>query len=360
MNFDLKSLFGNRKPPLIGVDIGTSGIKLVELSQSDKGVLRLESFATEPVPRGAIVDDHIDNIDHVAESLSLAWRKSGASTKNVALAMPSAGVITRKIVLPGDLTDDEMMYQVESEARQYIPFGLDEVSLDYCVIGPSAGAPGDVDVMIAAARRDKVEDRVAVAEAVGLKPLVMDIESYASQSVANRVHALSSSAKKGQIVALFRIGSQSMHFSVLIDGASVYEREQPFGGNQLTQDIARNYGMSFEEAELKKRNGSLPDGYHNLLLRPFQESLSQEVARAIQFFFTSSPYTRLDTIYLAGGCANIQGLADLIANRTRVPTAVLLPFKGMNVSVGGKERQLQNEGPSYVVACGLAMRRFDI
>ena len=359
MDFDLKALFGNRKPPLIGVDISTSGVKLVELSQSGES-LRLESFATEPIARGAIVDDHIENIDKVAEALSLAWRKSGTGIKNVALAMPAAGVITRKIVLPGGLSDDEMLFQVESEARQYIPFGLDEVSLDFDVIGPSPNSSGDIEVMLAAARKDKVEDRVAVAEAAGLKPLVMDIESYAAHAVIHRVHSLSSTVKPGQIVALFRLGSQTMRFSVIIDDASVYEREQPFGGNQLTQDIARTYGISIEEAEQKKKTGSLPDDYQKALLRPFMENVSQEVARAIQFFFTSSPYTRLDAIYLAGGSANISGLSELIANRTRVPTAVLSPFKGMSMPAGGRDRLLQNEGPSYVVACGLAMRRFDL
>lgn len=359
MDFDLKTLFGNRKPPLIGVDIGTSGIKLVELSKDDKGMLRLEHFAIEPVPRNAIVDDNIDNIDQVAEALQLAWRKSGTSVKNVALAMPSAAVITRKIALPGNLSEEDMIFQVESEARQYIPFSLDEVSLDFDVIGPLPGSPGDVEVMVAAARKDRVEDRVAVAEAAGLKPLVMDVESYAAYSVVNRINGLMPNAKPGQVVALFRIGSQNLHLSVLVDGMSVYVREQPFGGNQLTQDIARTFGMSFEEAEIKKKTGALPEDYQKSVLRPFMENVSQEVARAIQFFFTSSPYTRVDTIFLAGGCANISGLADLIANRTRVQTAMLSPFRDIGVPEGVRERQLQNESPSYVVACGLAMRRFD-
>ena len=359
MQFDLKALFGNKKPPLVGVDISTSGIKLVELSRNEKGVVRLECYASEPIPRGAIVDGSIDNLEQVSESLRLAWRKSGTNVKNVALAMPSAAVITRKIVLPGDLSDDEMGFQIESEARQYIPFGLDEVSLDYDVIGPSLASPGDIDVLLAAARKEKVEDRVAIAEAAGLKALIMDIESYAAHSAVKRVDALVARANPGQIVALFRIGSLNMSFSVLIDGAAVYEREQPFGGHQMTQDIVRAYGISYEEAEMKKKTGSLPDGYEKTILHPFMENAAQEITRAIQFFFTSSPYTCVDTIYLAGGCANIAGLSDLIASRTRVKTDVISTFWGMGLGPGVRERQLQNEEPSYLVACGLALRRFD-
>lgn len=359
MQLDLKALLGNRKPPLIGVDISTSGVRLVELSKSDKGAMRLECYAFEPIPRGAIVDGNVENLDQVAEALRLAWRKSGTSVRNVALAMPSAAVITRKVVLPDNLSDEDMMLQVESEAHQYIPFGIDEVNLDYDVIGSSATSQGDLDVMMAAARKEKVEERVAVAEAAGLKPLVMDIESHAAYAAINRIDGPDSGAKPGQIVALFRIGSVNMSMSVLIDGESVYEREQPFGGNQLTQEIARTYSMPFEEAENKKRSNSLPEDYRKKVLQPFMENIAQEVTRAIQFFFTSSPYTRVDTIYLGGGCANISGLSDLIASRTRVKTAVAGTFAGIGLAPRVREKQLHSEEPAYLVACGLAMRRFD-
>jgi type IV pilus assembly protein PilM len=359
LDFDLKSLFGTKTPPLIGVDISTSGIKLVELSMNDKGVVQLECFASEPIPRGAIVDGGIENLEQVSDALQLAWRKSGTNVKNVALAMPSAAVITKKVVMPDDLSEEEMSFQVESEARQYIPFGLDEVNLDYYKIGPSHASPGDADVMLAAARKEKVEDRIAIAESAGLKPVVMDIESYAAHSATNRVDALTSREKSGQIVALFRIGSLSTHLSVLIDGEAVYEREQAFGGNQLTQDIVRTYGLAYEEAEMKKRAGSFPEDYQKTILRPFMENIAQEVTRAIQFFFTSSPYTRVDTIYLAGGCANIDGLSELISSRTRVKTSVINPFKGIVLATRVKEKLLHSEEPSYLVACGLAMRRFD-
>jgi type IV pilus assembly protein PilM len=356
---DIGFLVGKKSPPLVGLDISTSGVKLVELSEVGKNEFRLEHFAAESLPRGAVVDGNIENIDQVAEAIRRVWKKSGTRVKYVAIGMPPAAVITKKIILPGGLSEDELEVQVESEASQYIPFALDEVSLDFDVIGPAQNAPDDVEVMLAATRKEKVEDRVAVAEAAGLKPLVMDIESYAARAAIDRITAQLPKNGKGQIVALFQIGSQTTHFSVLLDGQAIYEREQPFGGNQLTQDIVRSYGLSFEEAEAKKRAGDLPDGFGSELLTPFMENAALEVTRAIQFFFTSTPYTHIDQIFLAGGCANIPGLVDMIAERSKVSASVVSPFKGMQLASGVREKQLRAEAPGYLVACGLAMRRFD-
>jgi type IV pilus assembly protein PilM len=357
--FDLGSLFGKKHPPLLGLDISTSSVKLVELADAGKNEFRLERYASEQLPRGAVVDGNIENIEQVAEAVRRVWRKSGARTKSVALGMPPAAVITKKIILPGGLTEEALEIQVEAEASQYIPFALDEVSLDFDVLGPAQNAPEDVEVLLAATRKEKVEDRVAVAEAAGLVPVVMDIESYAARSAIDRITGHTSKGTEGQIVALFQMGANVTHVSMLMDGQAIYEREQPFGGSQLTQDIVRAYGLSYEEAETKKRSGELPDGFERELLEPFLESAGAEVARAVQFFFTSTPYTKIDQIFLAGGCAVLSGLADLVGSRTKISTSVVTPFKGMDLGSGVREKQLRTEAPSYLVACGLAMRRFD-
>jgi len=356
---DIGLLVGKKNPPLVGLDISTSGVKLVELSEAAKSEFRLERFASEPLPRGAVVDGNIENIEQVSDAVRRVWKKSGTKARHVALGMPPASVITKKIILPGGLSDDQLEVQVESEANQYIPFALDEVSLDFDVIGPAQNAPDDVEVLIAATRREKVEDRVAVAEAAGLKPVVMDIESYAARAAVDRLTLQLPKAGQGQIVALFQIGAQMTHVSVLLDGQAVYEREQPFGGNQLTQDIVRAYGLSFEDAESKKRSGELPDGYERELVEPFLDSAALEVTRAIQFFFTSTPHTHIDQIFLAGGCAGIPGLVELVAERTKISSSVVSPFKGMQLASGIREKQLRAEAPAFLVACGLAMRRFD-
>jgi len=352
---NLGSLFGKSSPPLAGLDISTSGVRLVELADAGKGALRLERYAAEPLPRGAVVDGNIDNMEQVSDAVRRLWKKSGTKARLVALGMPPAAVITKKIILPAGLSEDQLEVQVESEASQYIPFALDEVRLDFDVIGQAPNSPEDMEVMLAAARREKVEDRVAIAEAAGLTATVMDIESYAARAALERLGGL---AGQDQIVALFQIGSQATHVSVMQGSDTVYEREQPFGGNQLTQDIVRTHGLAFEEAETRKKSGELPASYQADLLAPFLETAALEVTRAIQFFYTSTPYTRIDKLYLAGGCAVLPGLVEVIGSRTRIATEVVAPFAGMQFGAQVREQHLRTEGPAYLVACGLALRRF--
>lgn len=358
LNLDIGSLFGKKNSAMIGLDICTSGVKLVELSMVGKDELRLERYASEPLPRGAVIDGNIENIEQVSEAVRRVWQKSGTRAKLVALGIPAASVITKKIILPGGMSDEQLEIQVESEANQYIPFALDEVSLDFDIIGPVDNSPEDIEVLLAATRKEKVEDRVAVAEAANLLPTVMDINSYAARAAIQRIATQLPNGGQGQIVALFQIGSQRTYISVLLDGHLLYEREQPFGGNQLTQDVVRAYGLSQDEAERKKKTGDLPDGYERELLEPFLENAALEITRAIQFFFTSTPYTKIDQIFLAGGCAITPGLVDMVAERTKISTSVVSPFKGMQLAPSIREKQLRVEAPAYLVACGLAMRRF--
>ncbi len=358
MALDLASLLGKKNSPLVGLDISTSDIKLVELSRSGEKGYKLERCATEPLPKGAVVDGNIENLEQVSEAILKVLKRAGTSTKNVALAMPASSVITKKMMLPGHMSEMALELQVESEASQYIPFAMDEVSIDFCVIGPSASSEEDVDVLLAASRKEKIEDRVAAAQAAGLQAKVMDIESYAARAAVERLIEQQANAGQDQIYALFQIGSKVTYISILLNGEVVYERDQQFGGNQLTQDIVRNYGLSFDEAETKKRQGDLPDSYEMELLEPFLENAALEVTRAIQFFFTSTPYTRIDQIFLGGGCAMLPGLVDIVAERTKLSTSVISPFKGMDLGSNVNEKSLRNDAPSYLVACGLAMRRF--
>ncbi|MCH8617646.1 pilus assembly protein PilM [Undibacterium sp. TS12] len=358
MALDLASLLGRKNPPLFGLDISSLDIKLVELSEGANKSYRLERYASEPLPKGAVLDGNIENIEQVTETVRKLVKKSGTSAKNVAMAMPASAVITKKIILAGTLTEQALEVQVESEASQYIPFSMDEVSLDFCVLGPAANAEEDIEVMLAASRKEKIEDRVAIIQAAGLQAKVMDIESYAARASISRLIAQQSNGGKDQIYAIFQIGAKRTYIFIMLNDEVIYEREQQFGGAQLTQDIVRNYGMSVEEAEIKKKNGDLPDTYEMELLEPFLESAALEVTRAIQFFFTSTPFTRVDQIYLTGGCAVIPGLVEIIAERTKISTAVVSPFKGMELGSGVNEKALRHDAPAYMVACGLALRRF--
>jgi len=358
MAFDLPFL-SSKSPPKLGLDIGSSSVKIVELADAGAGSMRLERYAIEPIARGAVVDGNIDKIDVVAEAVRRAWRRTGSRIKNVAMALPASAVITKRIALPGNLREEEMEMQVESEANQYIPFALDEVSLDFQVLGAIPNAPDDVEVLIAASRKEKVEDRMAVAQAAGLTPLVVDVESFAARAALGRLIDQLPNKGEGQVIAVFYVGANTTSVTVMLDGEAIYEREQPFGGQQLTGDIARAYGISVEDAEQKKRSGDLPAAYETEVLKPFIDSTTTEITRALQFFFTSTPYTRVDQIMLAGGSSVIPGLPESLMDRAQVPASVVSPFKGMELSSNLRERQLRLDAPALLTPCGLAMRRFD-
>jgi len=352
------SLFSRQPAPLLGIDISSSSVKLVELGRDKAGALVLERCAIEPLERGWITDGNIEKFDEVADAVRRVVKKSGAKTKNVAMALPPSAVITKKIVLPAGMNDQELEVQVESEANQYIPFSLDEVSLDFCVIGPSATSVGDVEVLIAASRKEKVSDRQGLAEAAGLKPVVMDVESYASRLAASRVIETLPNQGVDSLVALLEIGSLTTSLQVIRNDEVLYERDQAFGGSQLTQLIVRQYGFSADEVEAKKRSGELPEDYRQAVLEPFIESMSQEIGRALQFFFTSTPYNKIDHILLAGGSAGLQGLTEAVTHQTSFACMLINPFDAMDLAPSVQARKITREAPAYLTSTGLALRRF--
>jgi type IV pilus assembly protein PilM len=332
---------------------------MVELANDGKSGYRVERYSIEVLPRDVIADGNVTNLDVAAEAIKRAWRKLSSSTRLVATALPTSHVITKKIIVAAGQKEEELELLVESEANQYIPFPLDEVNLDFQIVGPAVSSPEEVDVLIAASRKEKVEDRVAAIEAAGLKPVVMDVESYAVLSSLELILKQLPKGGKGQIIALVDVGANVMGLTVLRDGQQLYAREQAFGGNQLTQDIARLYGMTFAEAEADKRRNALPENYESELLQPFVENMALEVSRALQFFFTSTQFNKVDHIVLAGGCATLPGGDEVIAARTQIDTIVANPFADMVISSHVRGNSLLADASSLMVACGLALRRFD-
>jgi type IV pilus assembly protein PilM len=308
------SFFSRQPAPLLGLDISSSSVKLVELGRDKAGNLVLERCAIEPLERGWITEGNVEKFDEVADALRRVVKKSCTRAKNVAMALPPSSVITKKIILPGGLSEQGLEAQVEAEANQYIPFSLDEVSLDFCVIGPSTTSAGDVEAL--------------------------------------PNHGVDT------MVALFEVGAFTTSMQVMRNDEVLYDRDQAFGGAQLTQLIVRQYGFSPEEGETKKRNGDLPEDYESGVLKPFVESMAQEVARALQFFFTSTPHNRVDYVMLAGGSAALPGLTDAVTMQTSFPCNLANPFEGMQVGAGVREKKMRREAPSYLTSCGLAMRRF--
>ncbi len=352
-------LFTPKAPPLFGLDISSSSVKMLEIVDAGKGGFRVERYAIEPLARDAVVDGNINNLEALIDAVKRGYKRLGTRTKHVAMAVPTGAVITKKIVVNAALRESELEVQVEAEANQYIPFALEEVNLDFQSIGPSPTSPDEQEVMIAATRKEKVEDRVAVAESAGLKPLVMDVEAFAQQTALSIIVQSLPDAGKDKNVAIVDVGANVMNVTVLRNDQSVYTREQAFGGNQLTQEIVTRYGMSPEEAENAKRSGGLPDDFEAEVLKPFMQNMATEVQRALQFFFTSTQYHAVDHILLAGGSAVIPGLDEVVTTQAQVPAIIANPFAHMQTSPRVQQKRLMIDAPSLIVACGLAMRRFD-
>lgn len=344
---------------MLGLDVGTGSIRLVELDRNASGQWVLERCAMEPLPHDAVASDgRIEQFDQVVDAVKRVVRKSGTRTRNVVAALPASVVIAKKVVLPEGLSEDDVDRQVEGEASQYIPFSLDEVSLDYCVTGASATSAGDVDVMIVAARKEKVDDMVALMSAAGLHLKVLDVASYAAQAAAQRLIDSLPHQGRDAMIALVHVGVASTYMYIVRNGEVLFEREQPFGGLHLTQHIARLYGMTQEEAESKKMAGQLPDDYTEVILQPFIERLAQEMQSALQFFYSSTPYSRVDYVLLSGGSASLPKLNDAVTQATGAACLLTNPFDDMGIGPQVQDRKLRRDAPAFLTACGLAMRRF--
>jgi type IV pilus assembly protein PilM len=351
--------FKTKYPALIGVDVSSTAIKLVELAEAGKGTYRLERYAVEPLVRDVVTDGNIANLDVVSDALKRAHKRLGTRNRNVAMALPAAMVITKKIIVPSGQREEDLELLVEAEANQYIPFALDEVNLDFQTIGPAPNNPEESEVLIAASRKEKVEDRVAVAEAAGLKPRVMDVESYAMQQAFELISPSLPASGRDQNIALVDIGAHVTHFYVLRNNQFLFSRDQAFGGNQLTHDVQRAFNLTPDEAESAKKSQGLPENYDTDVLQPFMETLALEVTRALQFFFTSTSYNQVDQIVLAGGCALLPGIDELVAKRAGVTTVIANPFANMATSDRIRPRQLAQDAPLLMIACGLALRSFE-
>jgi type IV pilus assembly protein PilM len=351
-------LFTKKKPPLIGIDISSSAVKVLELSKQGDHY-RVERYAVEPLPQNAVVEHKIAEVESVAAAVQRAVKRSGTRLKHVAVAVPAIHVITKTIRMPVKMTDEERHAQIEMEADHYIPYPLDEVNLDWSVLGPSEANPEEVDVLMAACRKEIVDDYVAVVQEPGYTPVVVDVETFAMENAFSLIAQHMPGGGMEKTVAILDVGATTTTINVIHNNRSVYTRDHPFGGRQLTEEIQRRYGLSYEEAGLAKKQGGLPDNYQTDVLRPFMEAMCQEIMRALQFFYSSTPFNSVDQILLAGGCAQIPGIDELVAARLGVPAIVANPFAAMSLASRVKPQLLSNDAPSLMISCGLALRSFD-
>lgn len=347
----------NSPTTLIGVDISSTAVKLLQLSRTGDRY-RVEHYAVEPLPPNSVVEKNVVEIDQVADAIRRAVERSGSKTKSAAAAVAGSSVITKLIPMPADLSEDELEAQVELEAANYIPYPIEEVNIDFNTLGPMPGAPDMQQILLVAARSEDVGTRQSALEIAGLKAQVMDVEAFA---IENAFALMRSSLKipPGGLVALVDVGASMTTLNILRDGRSLYAREQVFGGRQLTEEIMRRYGLTYEEAGRAKRLGGLPESYEYEVLEPFRETLAQQVSRLLQFYYASSEYNRVDQIVLSGGCASIPGIAQQVEEQLGVSTVVANPLAQMTLGPRVQAQALAQDAPALMIACGLALRSFD-
>jgi type IV pilus assembly protein PilM len=353
-------VFGNsRTRPLLGLDVTTSSVKLIELAQSGRGY-RVESFAAEPTPANAINDKAIVDAEAVGEAIRRAVKRSGTKTREAAVAISGDAAITKVIQMPKNLSNADLEGQVELQADQYIPFPMEEVSFDFETIGESERDPDMVDILLVATRTENVEQRQAAVEAAGLTARVVDVEAFA---VENACSLLTHQMPEGGIdkfIAIVDFGASSTTFSVLHNLKVIYTRDFAFGGQQLTEEIMRTYGLSLEDAGRAKKEGGLPSNYQPEVLDAFMDDMSQQVSRSLQFFLASGTgRDQPDQVLVCGGCANIPGVADVIGSRIGIATEVGDPLGQMKLSSRSKSHGVHKDATALLTACGLALRSFD-
>ncbi len=354
-----------RKPrtkPVLGLDISTSSVKVVELAKAGSSY-RAQTYAVEPMPDNAIADKVILNIEDVGEAVRRAYKRSRSRLKDAAVAIGGATVITKTVQIPTGLSAREQTEQIELMLPRIIPFAIEEVSYDFEEIGPSANGENSTDVLLVATRRDNVEHRQAVLEIAGLKAAIVDCEVFALENAYSLLGDTLVEGDGGEgddnVVALVDFGSATTSFSVFENGRIVYTRDQAFGGRQLTDEIMQRYNLSYEDAGRAKRRGGLPDTYHDEVLMPFIDDMAQQVNRALQFFYAASTeHTKVKQIFICGGCASIPEAAEHIGQHLDMPTRVANPFTSLKLTGRAQAQGIEQDAPGLMVACGLAMRSF--
>ncbi len=346
-----------KTPSLIGVDISSTAVKLLQLSQSG-GRFRVEHYAVEPLPPNAVVEKNIVEVEAVGDAVRRALARSGSKLKHAAAAVAGSAVITKVIPMPSDLTEDDLEGQIQVEANQYIPYPIEEVSLDFEVIGPMRDNPEMSNVLLAASRTENVDMRVAALDLGGLSARIVDVEAFAMENAFGLI-ADQLSVARDALIAVVDVGATMTTLAVLKGQRTIYSREQIFGGKQLTDEIMRRYGLSYEEAGRAKRQGGLPESYDAELLSPFKEAMVQQISRLLQFFFAGSEHGKVDQVVIAGGCAAIENVSELVEEQLGVPCCIANPLAQMSLAPRLQSKTLAKDAAALMIAAGLAMRSFD-
>jgi len=352
------SLFSLKPEPLIGIDISSTAVKLLELSQAGKGY-KVESYTMEPLPEKAIEDRNIVEIETVGDAIVRAVKRAKPRAQHAAVAVAGPSVITKTITMDGGMSDEDMKEQIEEDPAQYLGQDIEEINLDFQIIGPNEKEPDRVDILLAACRSETLDQRIAAIELGSLKAKVVDIEKYALENALVMVAQNDPEIDEDEIIALIEVGATTTTMNVLGEQKVVYTHEEMFGGRQLTEQIQAHYELSYEEANIAKRAGGLPDDFETEILEPFKIEMAQQISRMVQYYYAQSSYGKLSHILIAGGCATIPGVIEHTNNKVGGHVTIVNPFAQMSVASRVSKKSLMEDAPALMIACGLALRTFD-
>lgn len=346
-------MFFNRKKEVIGIDIGSSSIKLVQLKEQ-KGAYQLLNAGVIPLAPEAIVDNTLMDSSSIVEAIKNLVSSLGIKTKDVACSISGNSVIIRKISLPA-MPPEELEDQISWEAEQYIPFDINDVNMDFQILSPDSIDPSKMNVLLVASKKDIINDYVAVFNEAGLQLSVVDIDSFAVQNAFE----VNSDANPGEVLALVNVGASVMNINVIKDGITLFTRDVQMGGNVYTEEIQKQMGVSSTEAEsLKVLAHETRDNMLTDVLGKVNDSITQEIRRSLDFYNSTANEDRISKLYVSGGCSKVFNLTANISEKLALPVGVINPFKKLHYSEKDFDPEyLQEIGPLMAVTVGLAIRR---
>ena len=339
------------KPSVIGIDISSTTVKCIELSKAGD-TWSVEHYGIVPVGESG-ADDESGSVKLMAKAIKEALRVGQFTSKHAAISIPASSAICKVIQMPSFIKPAELGMQVTLEAAKHIPYSIDEVYLDYQVLGPSQDVENENDVLIVAARVDAVDTKLKAAELAGLQVNFVDINSYALERSVSVIPSIGDSQ---ECIALVDIGASSTHICVFNQGKNIYTREQEFGGKMLTESIMQQYGMTFQEAGKNKRENTLPEDYERSVLAPFLETLSQEIQRGMDFFYSATEYSSVDKLAIGGATLQDLKSIEVLGQKLGLNAVPVNPLEAIKIKNPDAEKQLANDNGALMVCCGLAMR----
>jgi type IV pilus assembly protein PilM len=351
--------FVRKTGPVIGLDIGSSAVKVVEMNVSSKGFevtgLGMASVQPEAIVQGAFL-----NSSAIVDAIREAMSNAGIKNKDVAAAVSGHSVIVKQIGLPV-MTAEELEESIRWEAEQYIPFDVNEVNLDFQILADSA-EESQMDVLLVAAKKDLVDDYVQVISEAGFNPAIVDVAAFAVENAFEANYDM----EPNEVVALVNVGAQVVNINVIKDGNPAFTRDISTGGNQYTEEIQKALSIGFEEAERIKLGNATPEDKQAVVpqevdqaMRAMSEQVLGEITRSLDFFTATSAESRIGRILISGGSARVPDFDKAFQDRTNVPVQILNPFERMLPSRKFDEEYLREMAPYMTVGVGLGLRRMD-